>query len=264
MADLLVYDGQFKKPKKFHVFDGAQWLDAKSVSYYDGTEWVKCWSGIDAVFANNSWEQINSACVSGQVPSTWLVGDTKDITLSTGEVLTLQIWGKAHDDLTSGGKAGLTLGLKELMATKRRIHSNDYNNVGYASTELFTWLNGTLFSQLPSDLQSVIKEVNKKTSIGSKQSTIATTAGKIHFPSTIECFGSLNSSFTGEGTKYAIFTDNASRVKKLSNGAGIAYSWVNRSPTSTTTEYYNSVTDTGIFNNYSLTFQYGVCFTLCI
>jgi hypothetical protein len=43
--------------------------------------------------------------------------------------------------------------------------------------------------------------------------------------SEIEIFGTNTESFTGEGTQYPIFTNAASRVKRLSNGTGGASIW---------------------------------------
>ena len=71
----------------------------------DGATATATPKAIDPVFGNNSWEVINLASTTNTIPSTWHVGDIKDITLTTGETITMQIYGFNHDDLTSGGKA---------------------------------------------------------------------------------------------------------------------------------------------------------------
>ena len=85
---------------------------------------------------------------------------------------------------------------------------------GWTSSEMRSWVTGTLLGQLPADLQLALKEVNKLTSAGNQSSTIITTVDKLFLFSDVECLGSATFSQAGEGSKYPIFTDNASRVKK--------------------------------------------------
>ena len=50
------------------------------------------------------------------------------LTLSTGERVTLQIYGFDQDNLTVGGKAGITFGLKNIMSSARRMDMEDSNS----------------------------------------------------------------------------------------------------------------------------------------
>ena len=61
----------------------------------------------DAIFANNSWEEIIAACQSGNVPDSWSVGDSKAMTIN-GTNYQIDIIGKNHDTYTAGGTAPLT------------------------------------------------------------------------------------------------------------------------------------------------------------
>ena len=104
-----------------------------------------------------------------------------------------------HDDLASGGKAGITFGMKNLMATTRRMNASNTNSGGFTGSEMYSWLQNTLLPTLPSDLQAVLKSVNKKTSAGSQSSTINTNSMKLFLFSEIEIFGSTTYSKAGEG-----------------------------------------------------------------
>lgn len=210
-----------------------------------------------------SWSQIAAVSSAGTAANIWKVGDKKNITLSTNEVLTLQIWGFNHDDLATGGKAGVTFGLNNLMGTMRRINANNTNVGGFTGSEIFPVFNETILTQLPTDLQSVLKTVNKKTSAGNMSSTINTNAMKIFPPSEIECFGFVTTSFVGEGVKYPIFTDNPSRIKLLNNGSGAASMWWTRSP-ETGAGWFCAVSNTGSASGTGTSASSGVCFAFCV
>lgn len=219
---------------------------------------------ISPIFGDNTWEQIGAAADSDSVPDTWLVGDTKDISLSTGEILTVQIYGKKHDDLTSGGKSGLTLGLKNLMASTRQMNASNTNGGGFTGSAMYTWLTGTLLAQLPDSLQRILKAVNKKTSAGGQSTTINTNSMKIFLLSEVECFGATSNSVPGEGSLYPIFTTATSRIKHLSNGAGAAQEWRLRSPAPTSSISFGAVYTTGISTSTQASTPLGVCFGFCI
>jgi len=219
---------------------------------------------ISTVFANNTWAQIASAAAAGNAATYWKVGDTKDITLTTGETLTLMIYGFNHDDLTAGGKASITFGLKNLMATTRQMEATNTNANGYTGSAMYTWLTGELYNSLPADLQSLIKAVNKKTSGGNQSTTINTNSMKVFLFSEIECFGTVTYSVAGEGSQYPVFTDAASRIKYLTNGAGSANAWWERSPRSTGSTSFCYVNSGGSASNYNASNYYGVCFGFCI
>ena len=53
-------------------------------------------SVLDDNFANNSWEAIIAACQSGSVPDTWVVGNSKMMTIN-GTDYQIDIIGKNHD-----------------------------------------------------------------------------------------------------------------------------------------------------------------------
>lgn len=218
---------------------------------------------IDPVLANNSWEGISAVSLSGAAASTWNVGDTKDIIVS-GETLTVEIVGFNHDDLASGGKAGITFGLKNLMANTRQMNSSNTNAGGFTGSDMYEWLQGTLLNSLPSDLRAVLKSVNKKTSAGSQSSTINTNAMKIFLFSEVEIFGSVTYSKSGEGSQYSRFATASSRIKYLSNGSGSANRWWERSPRGSDSYYFCDVDISGNANIGSANRSRGVCFGFCV
>lgn len=217
----------------------------------------------NSVLSKNTWAQIAKASAAGKASQLWSVGDTKDITVGS-ETLTLVIMGFNHDDLASGGKAGITFGMKNLMATTRRMNASNTNSGGFTGSEMYSWLQNTLLPTLPSDLQSVLKSVNKKTSAGSQSSTINTNSMKLFLFSEIEIFGSTTYSKAGEGSQYSYFATAANRIKYLSNGSGSAYWWWERSPHGSNSNYFCSVNSDGSAGDNGANNASGVCFGFCV
>lgn len=217
----------------------------------------------NSVLSKNTWAQIAKASAAGKASQLWSVGDTKDITVGS-ETLTLVIMGFNHDDLASGGKAGITFGMKNLIATTRRMNVSNTNSGGFTGSEMYSWLQNTLLPTLPSDLQAVLKSVNKKTSAGSQSSTINTNSMKLFLFSEIETFGSTTYSKAGEGSQYSYFATAANRIKYLSNGSGSAAWWWERSPHGSDSLSFCSVDGNGSADVYYAGGTYGVCFGFCV
>ena len=219
---------------------------------------------IDPVFGNNSWEVINYASQNGLIPETWQIGDTKDEVIND-ETLTFAIMDFNHDDLADGsGKAGITMGMTQLMASTRQMNSSNTNTGSFAGSAMYTWLSGTLYPSLPTELKDAIKAVNKKTSSGGGSSSIRTDAMYLWLFSEIEVFGSTTYSYAGEGTQYPYFATTAERIKKLSNGSGAASYWWERSPHTNAIYGFCASNSAGEKANGASLTSYGVCFGFCI
>lgn len=189
-----------------------------------------------ASFQNDSWGMIAKLASEGTADIYYAVGDKKTITLTSGEYVTLVILGFNHDDLTAGGKAPITIGMENLLATTYPMNATNTNAGGWHSSVMRTSTMATLLSQLPADLQAVIKQVNKKASAGSRSSSITTSADKLWLFSEVEVDNTTNGVFRDEGVQYDYWktikdgTVNANRIKYLSNGGGSADYWWLRSP----------------------------------
>ena len=215
-----------------------------------------------------SWAEISTIAKSGNTSSFFKVGDEKNITLSTGEMVTLIILGFDHDTKTAGGTAGITFGMKNLLATTYPMNSSNTNSGGWTSSVMRTSTMATLLSQLPSDLQSVIKPVNKLTSAGAQSTTINTDSDSLFLLSEVEVSGGTTYSVAGEGTQYAYYRDiantNTLKIKKLSNGTGSAGNWWLRSPFASSSTSFCYVSRNGNAKHYNASNSWGVAFGFCI
>lgn len=214
-----------------------------------------------------SWAEINEYARMGVADKVFSVGDTKDVIVN-GETLTFEIVGFNHDDLADGsGKAGITFGMKNLMANKRSMNSSNTNIGSYAGSEMNTYVGTTFYNGMPDEVRNVIKSVKKVTGNSAGSSSwpgTRTDNFKIWLFSEAEVFGTKISSVGNEGSKYARFTSNSLRTKKLSNGSGSAHIWWLRSLH--LRNLYNFCTVAGDGSAYynAASSSYGVCVGFCV
>jgi hypothetical protein len=173
------------------------------------------WAEIKAVAVNGHKNASNQWCITrnGVEEVWWDIGDEKDITLSDGETITLQIYDFLHDDKTDGTKAPLTIGMKHLMANTVDATNSDGLN-GWEHSKMRTVVLPAILEKLPSALRATISTVNKKTTAGNQSTDIVTTADMLFLFSSVEVHCSEGSEYSKEGTAYPLFTYDDSRVKK--------------------------------------------------
>lgn len=224
----------------------------------------------DFSFEKASWSDIAALSESGSADKYFSVGDEKTISLTTGEQVTLVILGFDHDDLTSGGKAGMTIGMKNLLATTYRMNATETNAGGWDESEMRTSTMATLLSQLPSDLQGVIKQVNKKATAGGASTSITTSADKLWLLAEVEVDGTTSAGYVDEGEQYEYWktvkdgTAAADRIKYLSNGSGSADYWWLRSPNVSASTSFRYFFSSGIVNYSYAYYTRGVSFGFCV
>lgn len=248
--------------------------------------------GFDSILDNNSWEQISQAGSIGMAPSVWEIGDEKNIEV-LNEPITLVITDFNHDDLADGsGKAPISFGMKELMKSTM-IWGGPYSNryYDYLESNPHNYITDTVFPALPSDLQSVIKEVNKDygikatdiiysdgTHAGHIDAVPEIVAVKISLFTIVEVTGAnddntntgnppdtVNGYCSGAGTQYPYFTTKARWCKHLSNGTGAATGWYLASNDVNNTRHYGMyMNEAGEYVYVSGSKAYGICFQFAV
>ena len=205
-----------------------------------------------------SWEFISTVAEAGNAASIWSVGAKKTIKLN-GVSYKAQIIGFNHDTKTDGDKAGITFQLVDCLNTTYQMNSSNINAGGWKGSEMRSHMSD-FFSQLSTDLQSVIKPVNKLTSVGNSTSTIETVSDKLFLLSEVEVFGATPRSFAGEGSQYDWYKAGNTRAKKVN---GSANEWWERSP-SKSSNGFCFVYDNGNSEYGGATYSYGVSFGFCV
>lgn len=224
----------------------------------------------DFSFEKASWSDIAALSESGSADKYFSVGDEKTISLTTGEQVTLVILGFDHDDLTGGGKAGMTIGMKNLLATTYRMNATDTNEGGWDESEMRASTMATLLSQFPSDLQSVIKQVNKKATAGGASTSITTSVDKLWLFAEVEIDGTTSAGYADEGEQYEYWktvkdgTVADDRKKYLSNGNGSAITWWLRPPNVSDSTRFRAFNSSGYVHYYYANGTRGVSFGFCV
>ena len=243
------------------MVNGTVYNILKGRTLIDGTGYdITFKPSYDPVFANNTWEQIIEACHNNAVPDTWKVADQKPMTIGGSDYL-IDIIGKNHDDYADGsGKAPLTFQLHDCYKIAKAMHSTASNVRGWTQCSMRVEHLPTILKQMPADVQSGIREVNKISSSGGKSPSLETTKDNLFLLSEVEVFGSSSTSLSGEGTQYDYYKAGNSTVKNFN---GSAYDWWERSSSAGSSRYYCNVKSTGSPVNSSANVIRGVAFGFC-
>lgn len=212
------------------------------------------------VLADNSWAEIDDACSNGLAASLWQVGDEKDMSFQ-GETLTVVIMDFDHDDLTEGGKACITFGMKNLMAGTREYNRNYKSS--YVGTGFASYCESLITNNDAPELIAAVRQVNKTCAT---ETILTSFTAKGWGFSVWEIFGSAvnyEGAIAQDGTIYSYFATAANRKKNLANGSGDSSDWWTRSFRSGggTICYIGTSGNLSTFGEYS---NKGICMGFCI
>ena len=210
---------------------------------------------------STSWADISTISEFGLAQQYFKVGDQKSIMVN-GVKYQTRIIGFNHDNLTSGGKAGITFQMVDCLNTTYNMESSNINTNGWLNCAMRkTHLRTTIWGQLESSLKSVIKTVNKLASAGNQSATIQTAQDTLFLLSEIEIFGKITYSKAGEGSQYAYYAAGNSTIKKVN---GSADAWWERSPRGSNSAVFCYVYSDGTASNGNASFTCGVAFGFCV
>lgn len=224
-------------------------------------------------FAEDDWETINYFATNYRGQDVYAVGDEKTITLSTGEQITLQILGFNHDDMSSGGKANITIGMKNLLASKYQMNTTATNTGGWKSCYFRNTVLPQIFVQLPTELQTSIKVVDKYCALGNGTSSYEIVSDNLFLFSEMEVmeYGYYTMGWEGFQYDYWAKLDSNDKPsvtnKKLSNGAGVSSVWWLRSPSDVniaTGSRFGAINAGGGYNSVDANSSNGICLGFCI
>ena len=215
---------------------------------------------LDSVFANNSWETIIAVCKAGNVPDSWAVGNSKNMTIGGAEYQ-IDIIGKNHDDYADGsGKAPLTFQLHNSYGTAYAMNSTSINAGGWKECAMRKTHLPAVLALMPAEVQSGIREVSKTTAAKSSDKWLETVPDKLFLLSEVETFGSTANSEAGEGSQYTYYETGGSTVKTLN---GTATSWWLRSPMRTSDYTFCASSVGGDPTHLNATDERGAAFAFC-
>ena len=232
---------------------------------------------VTKAFSDCSWSEISEyvgMAENGKIDlsAKWNIGDTKDVTLTTGETIKLQIADFYHDTFEDGTTASITLVMKDCLNAEAPMNSSNTNSGGYPASNMASYVESNIYDKLPEDLKAVVAPVKKKcyTSYNDANS-LSEVSSNVWLLSEAEVYGYITEGFsvgTGEGSKYTIFNEE-NRVKNR-NGQAISW-WVRSSYSGSATDFVliDAVSDTtSVFspkiNHTNASQANGVVVGLCI
>lgn len=195
---------------------------------------------VDPVFANNDWATIRQVVRSGETPSTWAVGDTKDITLSNGQTITYRIADKqaGRYALADGsGTSNMVLEpITQISNLAAMMNTANSNAGGFAQSEMRTVTLVNVLALFPTDVQNAMSEVMILSGTGNgTTSGTSSSANKLFLAAETEMLASARYSIgdaecpLGRFDYYKTHNKNSYRIKQR-DGSNQWY-WL-RSPAS--------------------------------
>ena len=185
-------------------------------------------------FTTDSWETIQKAVQTGNT-DVYNVGDIKTIELTNFGTHTLRIANKSEcESETSETACGFVVEFADCI--NETIMNSTNTNVGsWKVSTMRTYLNNTIYSFLPSDLQNVIVSTKVITGHGSAETTNSETQDKLYLLSAKEVWGTAQDDTVNTETRQLDYYKNqgvtvtsyAAAVKKYN---GTAIFWFLRSP----------------------------------
>ena len=213
---------------------------------------------------------------SGYAKTYFSIGDRVKIvpntTVFADSTIILQVVGFNHFRRADNNEfASVVFHMVGLMNAQHRMNASNTNDGGWATSEMRTWLNNTIFKALPQQWKSMIRTVKVMSSIGKTKADISTSEDKLFLLSQAEVgFNTTETPYvnevdsSAESRAFSVFTNNNARIRKYYNGTGSAASWWLRSPVSSSSAYFMNVANFGASNGNGASGSNGVAFGFCI
>lgn len=212
-------------------------------------------------FADNTWDAIVDACHNNTVLNSWLVADSKTITIDSVSYQ-FDIVGKNHDTYTAGGIAPLTFGMHNSYNTVKRMDVNERLASAWDSCEMRQTTLPNILSKMPQVIKNGIRAVNKPVVNSARDSTIITTSDKLFLLSEAEVVGRKDAAVAVEGTQYDYYKAGNSKIKTVN---GETDWWWLRSPASEAhgTGRFCHIDSDGGTSDFGCIYTAGIAFAFC-
>ncbi len=224
-----------------------------------------------------SWSKIINISESGKAAEFFKLHDTKEITLTTGEKVEVEIVGFNHDALTSNPskKAGITFGTKNCISQIGKMIYGDtivsfrFWEDSYMRSDL---VGSYFYDILPEEIKASVKKVTKKAVGMVPVSSTRNGFGIVETEDNVWLFSAAELGITGlatpysqEGTMYPTFSNNTSRIKRRNGAANTYYT---RTPHLYENEIvagsWLAITQSGSLDNVASNTEYGIVLGFCI
>ena len=201
------------------------------------------------------WNTIKKAQADGKLQELLQVGDELDITLKTGEELTVQAVGTTE--------RGLIFLLKDCMKDEHGMNKRMTSKGGWRDSKMRLWLNETIIRMLPDELREMIVPRTIRQMIDGKE---VQTQDKLWLPSFTEMFGADAAAEWAPGDlgdeQFELFDSERSRVKEVP-GRGTWWYWLRSPYASGSTDFCDVYSSGYAYYSYASD-AIGVAFGFCL
>ena len=167
--------------------------------------------------------------------------------------------------------AGPYFGMIGLMNATRQMNSTNTNVGGFPAMTMLTFLNDVVLPGLPQFFRTMIEKIVVLSSAGNTTADIVSAETYLTLESQAEVgFDTSAVPYCNEVAEgadevtFSCYTDNSSRIKKTYNGTGSAGNYRLRSPLSSSTTHFCTVTSNGTASSDNATGATGVAFGFCL
>ena len=195
----------------------------------------------------------------------WEIGQEREIELTTGEKIQLALMHPTYP-LADGSTAAFVVGMKDSLNNTHAMNSSSTNAGGWNACAMRSWLNSTIYNQIPESFRQNLKLMNVWTANGGSQSgtTGVYSQNYLALPAEREVFGRnshADSSIESQLFQFDWYKTSGNRIKKI-NGSNDY--WWGRSPNRSGTGSFCVVNSNGYVISSGANYSNGVSFFCCI
>lgn len=183
------------------------------------------WPAAGTPLSDWTWEEIINLCNSGEdVRQYFSIGDTRNLVLTTGEVVSVAIGDFYHNTITgTTDTAAIAFTFVNCLNTQYTMNTIGTSNGGWDGSNMRKTHMPNILATFPAELtaNNAIKYVNVVASAGSESTTLITSSDRLRLHSVTEIGGSATYAAI-EGTVYPYYK-SLSDTRKSTNGTLVNY-----------------------------------------
>ena len=197
----------------------------KSIYFNTHLIWKVPWPEVGTPLNDWTWEEIINLCNSGEdVRQYFSIGDTRNLVLTTGEVVPVAIGDFHHNTITgTNDTAAIAFTFVNCLNTQYKMNESGTNSGGWEGSNMRKTHMPNILATFPAELTATnaIKYVDVLASAGSASTSVIRSSDRLRLHSVTELNGLAAFAVT-EGTVYPYY-ESLSDLRKYVNGSSVNY-----------------------------------------
>ena len=197
----------------------------KSIYFNTHLIWKVPWPAAGTPLNDWTWEEIINLCNSGEdVRQYFSIRETKNLVLTTGEVVPVAIGDFYHNTITgTDDTAAIAFTFVDCLNTKYKMNESETNQGGWEGSNMRKKHMPNILATFPAELtaSNAIKYVDVLASAGSASTSVIRSSDRLRLHSVTELNGIVSYAAI-EGTVYPYY-ESLSDLRKYINGSSVNY-----------------------------------------